>query len=304
MKRIYKLISAGLIAGVMAGCLVGCGSTGSNDGGKRIGMVVSTLDNPFFVNLKDGAEKKAQELGYELIVVDSQNDSSKELSNVEDLLQKGVETIILNPVDSDAVKSSILQANLQDIPVITLDRKSNGGDVSCHIASDNIRGGEMAAEFIKEKMGGKGKVAELQGVTGASATRDRGEGFHNIVDGDNNINVVFSQPADFDRQKGLTVTENMIQSNNDIQAVFAHNDEMALGAVKALGIAGMKDCIVVGFDGGEDAINSVDAGEMTATVAQQPDLMGKIAIENAQKLINGESVEKEINAELKLYIKE
>lgn len=304
MKRIYKLISAGLIAGVMAGCLVGCGSTGSNDGGKRIGMVVSTLDNPFFVNLKDGAEKKAQELGYELIVVDSQNDSSKELSNVEDLLQKGVETIILNPVDSDAVKSSILQANLQDIPVITLDRKSNGGDVSCHIASDNIKGGEMAAEFIKEKMGGKGKVAELQGVTGASATRDRGEGFHNIVDGDNNINVVFSQPADFDRQKGLTVTENMIQSNNDIQAVFAHNDEMALGAVKALGIAGMKDCIVVGFDGGEDAINSVDAGEMTATVAQQPDLMGKIAIENAQKLINGESVEKEINAELKLYIKE
>ncbi|ALR90412.1 ribose ABC transporter substrate-binding protein RbsB [Clostridium butyricum] len=299
MKKVFKFLSVGLIAGIMTGTFAGCGSAGGNT--NKIGMVVSTLDNPFFVNLKAGAEDKAKELGYELIVVDSQNDSSKELSNVEDLLQKGVSALIINPVDSDAAKSSVIKANSEEVPVITVDRQANGGEVKTHIASDNIKGGEMAAEYIKEKLGGAGIIAELQGTPGASATRDRGTGFHNIVDADNNLNVISSQPADFDRQKGLTVTENMIQSNHNIQAIFAHNDEMALGAVKALNSGGLKDCIVVGFDGGEDAINAVDSGELSATIAQQPDLMGGMAVESAKKINEGESVEKEISAELKLY---
>ena len=160
----------------------------------------------------------------------------------------------------------------------------------------------MAGNFIKEQLGGKGNIAELQGVTGASATRDRGTGFHNIVDKDKNLKVVSSQPADFDRQKGLTVTENMLQSNPNIQAIFAQNDEMALGAVKALSTSGKK-AIVVGFDGGDDAKKAVDSGEMTATVAQQPDLMGSMAIENAKKILSGESVDKEIGVDLKLYVK-
>lgn len=310
MNRLLKFITTGVIMGMVAGSFAGCGaqnSAGSSSAqsdskaGKKIGMVVSTLDNPFFVNLKKGAEKKAEELGYELIVVDSQNDSSKELSNVEDLLQKGVGALILNPVDSDAAKSSVMQANNDAIPVITVDRQSNGGEVKSHIASDNIKGGQMAAEFIKEKLGGKGVIAELQGTPGASATRDRGQGFHSVIDADSNLNVVSSQPADFDRQKGLTVTENMVQSNHNIQAIFAQNDEMALGAVKALATAGMSKCVVVGFDGGEDAIKAVDAGEMSATIAQQPELMGSMAIENAKKIMDGENVDKQIDAELKLY---
>ena len=308
MKKIFKQLSVAMIATMAMGVFAGCGSSTNNPSSssksdsKKIGMVVSTLNNPFFVTLKEGAEAKAKELGYELLVVDSQNDSSKELSNVQDLLQKGVSTLILNPVDSDAAQSSVSQANSEKIPVITVDRKSNGGDVICHIASDNVKGGEMAGNFIKEQLGGKGNIAELQGVTGASATRDRGAGFHNIVDADKNLKVVSSQPADFDRQKGLTVTENMLQSNPDIQAIFAHNDEMALGAVKALSTSGKK-AIVVGFDGGDDAKKAVDSGEMAATIAQQPDLMGSIAVENAQKILKGESVDKEIGAELKLYVK-
>lgn len=308
MKKIFKLVSVAIIATMAMGVFVGCSSSSNSSSpskksdSKKIGMVVSTLNNPFFVTLKDGAEAKAKELGYELLVVDSQNDSSKELSNVQDLLQKGVSTIILNPVDSDAAQSSVSQANNEKIPVITVDRKSNGGDVICHIASDNVKGGEMAGNFIKEQLGGKGNIAELQGTTGASATRDRGTGFHNIVDADKNLKVVSSQPADFDRQKGLTVTENMLQSNPDIQAIFAQNDEMALGAVKALSTSGKK-AVVVGFDGGDDAKKAVDSGEMAATVAQQPDLMGSMAIENAKKILNGESVDKEIGADLKLYIK-
>ncbi|NNU75425.1 ribose ABC transporter substrate-binding protein RbsB [Clostridium estertheticum] len=310
MKKLCKLVSVAMIATMTIGVLAGCGSSaktktsassGKSDS-KKIGMVVSTLNNPFFVTLKEGAEAKAKELGYQLLVVDSQNDSSKELSNVQDLLQKGVSVIILNPVDSDAAQSSVMQANNEKIPVITVDRKSNGGDVVCHIASDNVKGGEMAGKFIKEKLGDKGNIAELQGTTGASATRDRGKGFHNIVDVDKNLKVVSSQPADFDRQKGLTVTENMLQSNSNIQAIFAQNDEMALGAVKALSTSGKK-AIVVGFDGGDDAKKAVDAGEMTATVAQQPKLMGSMAIENVKKILTGGSVAKEIGVDLKLYVK-
>ncbi|MCB2306012.1 ribose ABC transporter substrate-binding protein RbsB [Clostridium estertheticum] len=310
MKKLCKLVSVAMIATMTMGVLVGCGSSAKTktsassekSDSKKIGMVVSTLNNPFFVTLKEGAEAKAKELGYQLLVVDSQNDSSKELSNVQDLLQKGVSVIILNPVDSDAAQSSVMQANNEKIPVITVDRKSNGGDVVCHIASDNVKGGEMAGKFIKEQLGDKGNIAELQGTTGASATRDRGKGFHNIVDVDKKLKVVSSQPADFDRQKGLTVTENMLQSNSNIQAIFAQNDEMALGAVKALSTSGKK-AIVVGFDGGDDAKKAVDAGEMTATVAQQPKLMGSMAIENVKKILTGATVAKEVGVDLKLYVK-
>jgi ribose transport system substrate-binding protein len=312
MKKTLKLVSVAIITTMAMGVFVGCKSnTNTNNSpspsttkseSKKIGMVISTLNNPFFVTLKDGAEAKAKELGYQLLVVDSQNDSSKELSNVQDLLQKGISTLIINPVDSDAAQSSVVQANNEKVPVITVDRKSNGGDVVSHIASDNVKGGEIAGNFIKEQLGGKGNIAELQGVTGASATRDRGKGFHNIVDKDTNLKVVSSQPADFDRQKGLTVTENMLQSNPNIQAIFAQNDEMALGAVKALSTSGKK-AIVVGFDGGDDAKKAVDSGEMTATVAQQPSLMGSMAIENAQKILSGGSVDKEIGVDLKLYVK-
>ena len=147
MKKIFKLVSVAMIATMAMGVFGGCSSSNNSSSSnqkadsKKIGMVVSTLNNPFFVTLKEGAEAKAKELGYELLVVDSQNDSSKELSNVQDLLQKGVSALILNPVDSDAAESSVSQANSEKIPVITVDRKSNGGDVICHIASDNVKGG-------------------------------------------------------------------------------------------------------------------------------------------------------------------
>ena len=204
MKKRTKLLSMALSTVLIMGTLVGCSSQKATDGGKKIGMVVSTLNNPFFVSMKEGAEKKAKELGYELVVLDSQNDAAKERSNVEDLVQQGIVALIINPTDSDAVANSITVANDNKIKVITVDRKANGGEVVCHVASDNVKGGEMAAEFILEKLNGKGNIVELQGIPGASATRDRGKGFHNIVDKKDGVKVVASQAADFDRQKGLT----------------------------------------------------------------------------------------------------
>jgi len=306
MKRNRKLLSlvvTGLmVAGILAGCTPKDQKAGEPAKSKKIGMVISTQNNPFFVSMKEGAEKKAKELGYELVVLDSSNDAAKERSNVEDLVQKGVAALIINPTDSDAVVNAVGVANTAKIPVLTVDRKSNGGEVVSHVASDNIKGGEMAAKFILDKLNGKANIVELQGIPGASATRDRGQGFHKGVDGKDGVKVVASQAADFDRQKGLNVMENIIQATPSFDAIFAHNDEMALGAAKALKAANKK-AIIVGFDGNDDAKKAVESGDMSATIAQQPGLMGSMAVENAVKVIKGETVAKEIPVDLELVAK-
>ena len=275
-------------------------SSGKNDT-ITLGLSVSTLDNPFFVSLRDAIVEQAKANGMEVIEVNAQNDASKEISGIEDLIQQGVDVLLINPTDSAAVSSAVQSANSAGIPVITIDRSADEGEVETLITSDNVSGGEMAANFIVEKVGEKAKVVELQGVPGASATRERGEGFRNIAD--IKLEVVASQPADFDRTKGLTVMENTLQGTSGVQAVFAHNDEMALGAIEAIKAAG-QDVIVVGFDGTEDAVKSVELGQLTATVAQQPGLMGEEAVKAAQQILNGETLEEIIKVPLELKTKE
>ena len=267
-----------------------------------IGLVLSTLNNPFFVTLKEGAEAKAKDLGYKLLVLDSQNDPAKELANVEDLLSKKISLLLINPTDSDAVVSAIRAANRAEVPVVTLDRGATGGDVLSHVASDNVQGGMMAGELIVKVLGGSGKVVELQGVAGTSAARDRGEGFNAAVDAVDGIVVVASQVADFDRTKGLNVMENILQAQSDIDAVFAHNDEMALGAIKAIESSN-RDIIVVGFDGTGDAVMAVKEGAMLATVAQQAARIGSIGVETADAILNGKSVAKYSPVPLQLITK-
>ncbi|KIL76669.1 ribose ABC transporter substrate-binding protein RbsB [Bacillus badius] len=263
----------------------------------KIGLSVSTLNNPFFVSLKDGVVKEAKKNQMETIVVDAQNDSAKQINDVEDLIQQGVDVLLINPTDSSAISTAVQSANAIGIPVITLDRSAEKGDVVTLVASDNVKGGQMAGDFIVEKLGEGAKVAELEGVPGASATRERGKGFH--LTADKKLEVVAKQSADFDRTKGLNVMENILQGHPDIQAVFAHNDEMALGAIEAIASSG-KDILVIGFDGNDDAIKSVKAGQMAATVAQQPELIGQLAVQAAADTMKGKKVEKAIPAPLKL----
>lgn len=266
-----------------------------------IGVSISTLNNPFFVSLKEGIEAKAKEKGMKVSVVDAQDDTAKQVSGIEDLILKKVDLLIINPTDSAAISSAVQSANDAGIPVITVDRSADEGEVVTFIASDNVAGGEQAAKYIVEQLGENAKVVELEGVSGASATRERGEGFHNIAD--KQLDVLTSQTAEFDRTKGLNVMENMLQGNKDIQGVFAHNDEMALGAIEAIKAAG-KDILVVGFDGNEDALKAVEAGELSATIAQQPTLIGEEAITAAEKILKGEKVDEMISVPLKLVTKE
>ncbi|QYN47191.1 ribose ABC transporter substrate-binding protein RbsB [Gilliamella sp. ESL0405] len=266
---------------------------------ENIALIVSTLNNPFFVTLKEGAVQKANELGYDLVVLNSQNNPAKELANVEDTLVKGTKLILINPTDSEAVGNAVLAANKAGIPVITLDRTASKGEVVSHIASDNVAGGKMAGNFIFEKLGASAKVIQLQGIVGTSASRERGEGFTQSIQ-ENNLTLLTAQPADFDRAKGMNVMQNLLTAYPNVQAVFAENDEMALGAMRAIQTAGRNDILVVGFDGTEDGIKSVSRGKLGATVAQQPNEIGAMGIEIADKVIKGEKVATQVPVELRL----
>lgn len=313
MKKFLKMaLASSMMLMALAGCStqsnVEKGNTGSTTPPPAatdkvtIGLSISTLNNPFFVSLKEGAEKAAKDAGAELIVVDAQDDTAKQISGVEDLIQKKVNVILINPTDSAAIATAVESANKANIPVITVDRAAEGGKVVTHIASDNVKGGTMAGEHILQAIGGKGNIVELQGIAGTSAARDRGQGFHTAVDGKEGVKVVASQPADFDRAKGLSVMENILQSNPDIQAVFAHNDEMALGALQAVEASGKK-ILVVGFDATDDAVKAVNDGKMAATVAQKPAAIGETAVQSAVKVVKGETVESFIPVDLELVIK-
>ncbi|MGP6246815.1 ribose ABC transporter substrate-binding protein RbsB [Aeromonas salmonicida subsp. salmonicida] len=293
MKKLNTLLAAAIMSVL--------GTAQAAD--QTLAMVVSTLNNPFFVTMKEGAEAeaKAKELGYELVVLDSQNDPAKELSNVEDLTVRKVNAILINPTDSEAVGNAIRLANKANIPVLTLDRGAAQGEVKAHIASDNVAGGKLAGDFITQKLGAGAKVIQLEGIAGTSAARDRGEGFA-WAEAANKLEVLASQPADFDRTKGLNVMENLLAAHPGVQAVFAQNDEMALGAIRAVQAAG-KEVMIVGLDGTDDGKAAVSRGKLAATVAQQPALIGAIGVETADKVLKGQPVEKSIPVPLQIVSK-
>lgn len=301
IKKILALMAAGTMLMTMGGCnaitIDGEENVREGSSGNVIGFSVSTLNNPFFVTLTEGARKAATENNVELVVVDAGDDAAKQTSDIEDLVSRNVGVLIVNPVDSDAVAPAVKSAMSQGIKVIAVDRGVNGVDVDCQIASDNVAGARMATEYLMNLVGEGAKVAELQGVPGASATIDRGAGFHQVAD--QSLQVAASQTANFNRAEGMTVMENILQSDGTIKGVFAHNDEMALGAVEAVAASG-KDIKIVGFDATDDAQKAVKDGKMAATVAQKPDKMGETAIGTAVKIMAGETVEKYIPVEVEL----
>lgn len=301
-KSLVLLMSAAMMLG-MAACSSDDTTTTPevSEETMTIGLVVSTLDNPFFVTLQDGAQAKADELGATLIVLDSKDDSAIEMTNVEDLLVQGVDLLMINPTDSAAVVSSVEAANEAGIPVVTLDRSADGGEVATHIASDNYAGGVMAGEYIVELLGGEGLVVELEGVPGASATIERGEGFNAAMDAVDTMEVIAAQTANFARAEGMSVMEDILQAQPEIDAVFAHNDEMALGALEAITASG-RDILIVGFDATDDALAAVAEGTMAATVEQLPAEIGALGVEAAMDILAGEEVEAYVPVDLQLVV--
>lgn len=269
-----------------------------------IGFAVSTLENPFFVTMKDAAVAKAAELGVELVVLDAQDSAETQASQVEDFITRGVDLLIINPVDSDAIGTSVMACNEANIPVITVTRASNAGTVVQHLDIDNKEAGRLDAEQLLKDLVGKGNVAILEGIAGSSSAIEREEGFVDALKG-SEVEVVTSLTANYSREEGATVTEDILQSNPELDAIYAHNDEMALGAVRAVAAAGRSAEIkIYGIDATDDALVAVENGEMAATVQQQPDLQIETALENAIKYLGGETLEPLVNIPLKLIVKE
>ncbi|WLQ39444.1 substrate-binding domain-containing protein [Streptomyces laculatispora] len=279
-------------------------NSGSSGGKTRIGMSLSTLNNPFFVQMKAGAQEQAKADGIDLTVTDAQNDASQQANQLENFTSSGVDSIIVNPVDSDAVGPGVRSANQADIPVIAADRGVNKADTATLVASDNVAGGKLAAKALADKLGGKGSIVVLQGTAGTSASRERGAGFAAGIKAYPGIKVVATQPADFDRTKGLDVMTNLLQGHPGITGVFAENDEMALGAVKALGSKAGKSVSVVGFDGTPDGLKAVGAGTLYASVAQQPKELGKIAVQNAVRAAEDKKVAGTVKVPVKVVTRQ
>lgn len=285
-----------LTLGAAALVATGCSGTGAS-GDITIGLAVSTLNNPFFVELQQGAQEMADRLGAKLTVVDAQNDATNQVNQVQTLVTQGVKAIILNPVDSKQSAPAAKAAETANIPLISVDRAVEGGKVAAEVASNNVSGGSLAA--IELGRATSGDVAHLKGIPGASASRDRGQGFEQGLNS-GNIKVVATAVADFDRAKGLNETTNLLQGNPGIKGIFAENDEMALGAIKALGARAGKDVMVVGFDGTPDGLKAIQDGTLAATVAQQPKLLGSKAVEQAVHAAKGESVQQVVDVEVKV----
>ncbi|MFD8443230.1 substrate-binding domain-containing protein [Streptomyces globisporus] len=302
-RGVLKFAGAALAVALVVGA-VSYVNSGSSGGTKKVGMSLSTLNNPFFVQMKEGAQAEAEKAGIDLTVTDAQNDASQQANQLQNFTSSGVSSIIVNPVDSDAVGPGVRSANKADIPVIAADRGVNKADTATLVASDNAAGGKLAADALADKLGGKGSIVILQGTAGTSASRERGAGFAEGLKEYPGIKVVAKQPADFDRTKGLDVMTNLIQSHPGVTGVFAENDEMALGAVKALGSKAGKSVSVVGFDGTPDGLKAVEAGTLYASVAQQPAELGKIAVQNAVKAAKDEEVASTVKVPVKVVTRE
>jgi ribose transport system substrate-binding protein len=256
----------------------------------RIAIVVSTLNNPWFVVLANTARAEAQRRGHPATIFDSQNDPAKEAAHFENLVTSGYRAVLFGATDAKGSVANALQATRAGVPVFTMDREIDSREAAVsQVLSDNYAGAEALGEYFVEQLGEHGNYVELLGIVGDNNTWNRSRGFHSVVDRFPGFKMVAQQSADFDRSRALEVMESILQAHPDIDAVFCGNDAMALGAYQALlGIGRANKVKVFGFDGSQDAVNAVAQGKMTATAMQYPTVMAATAAEFADRYLKGD----------------
>ncbi len=301
MKKGLIFVLLGILSITLLNCQRGAEQVG---GPPRIALVLKTANNPFFIDMQKGAEEAAKKLGVNLIVqaAEREVDVEKQMQIIENLTPSGSREIV----------PAIEKANRAAIPVVIVDTRvdpkamsESKGKIATFIGSDNYEGGKLAGEFLAKRLGGKGKVAVLEGIPGHETGDSRLKGFREAIKATPGIEIVASQTANWERDQGFNVFQNILQSHPDVQAVFACSDLMALGAVEAIAAAKKTGQIaVVGFDASNEAREAVLKGTMDATVAQSPAEMGALAVENAYRVIKGEQVKPEFVVPIKLITKE
>jgi ribose transport system substrate-binding protein len=286
------------ILAVAAGCNRGTSTV--TLGPPRVAFVMKTLNHPFFLDMQRGAQEAAGTAGIDLVVqaAEREIDVEKQVQIIENLLQTGIRALIVTPSGSREIATVLAKANRANVPVIVVDTRvdskvaaDNDLKLASFIGSDNYEGGKLAGEHLAKVTGGKAKVAVLEGIPGHETGDSRLRGFRDALAAHPGMTIVASQPANWERDQGFTVFQNMLQAHPETDALFAASDLMALGALEAIAAAGRPGRIrVVGFDALDDARKAIEAGRMDASVAQSPRDMGRIAVESAAKLLRGESL--------------
>jgi ribose transport system substrate-binding protein len=271
---------------------------------KTVALSISNLKNSFFSTLLHGAQETARLFGVKLIFRDAQNKEAQQLADVANFIKQNVDMIIINPTNTESITPVVEMANTKNIPVITVDRKSSGGEIICHIESDNLEGGRMAARVLVQLLKGKGSVIEIEGIPGTSAAHERGMGFNQELRKYPEITVVAREAANFDRQEAQEVMQGLIEKDIGFDAVFAHNDNMILGVIDALEEMNVHSPrVLIGFDAIPEAVQAVKQGRLTATIAQKPEAMGRLSIESSVLYFRGEKLPAVIPVELSLIAK-
>src|SRR4029078_8035448 len=255
----------------------------------KIAVVVSTLNNPWFVFLANTAANKANELGYEAKIFDSQNNTAVESDHFENIIVAGFDAILFNPTDAEGSVANVLKAKAAGVPVFCMDREINSNTAATsQILSDSYSGSVAIAKYFTQLLHKKGTYVEILGIVGDNNTWARSKGFHSVVDNYPGLKMVAQQSADFDQNKAMEVMESILQAQPDIDAVFCGNDAMALGAYQPLLSAGKAGKVkVFGFDGAEDVITSIKDNKVSATGMQFPKVMAETAAEYADEYIKG-----------------
>ncbi|HSR50318.1 MAG TPA: sugar ABC transporter substrate-binding protein [Acidobacteriota bacterium] len=301
------IAAAAILALALAG--TACNRPEPEEQGTRIALVLKTLNNPFFIDMQAGAEEAARRLGVELVVqaAERELDVEKQMQIVENLIQTDVDAICLTPSGSKEIVPAVGKANAAGIPVLILDTRldeasvaDQGVTTAAFIGSDNYDGGRIAGQHLIELTDGSAKVAILEGIPGHETGDSRLRGFREAIQG-SDVEIVASQPANWERDQGFNVFQNMLQAHPEIDALFACNDMMALGAVEAIEAAGRAGQItVIGFDAVQDARSAMQQGKMHASVAQFPSEMGRLAVEKAVALLRGEEIEPDTAVRIQL----
>lgn len=289
MKKVIAYFFSILVLLGMTMVMTSCGGKKSKSSGK-IAVVISTLNNPWFVVLGETAVECVKEMGYEAVLFDSQNNPSKETEHFDNIISSGYDAILFNPTDGNGSLVNAKAAKHAGIPVFCMDREINDADICVtQILSDNYSGCVSLGQYFAKNLNYKGNYVELLGIVGDNNTWNRSKGFHSVVDKYKDIKMVAQQTADFDQSRAMEVMESMMQAHPDIQAVFCGNDAMAMGAYQAILGAGKAGKIkVFGFDGSDDAINAIKEGKIEATCMQFPKMMANTAAVLADRYLRGE----------------
>lgn len=317
MKKVKKWVAAATAAVMLCGMTAcstsvgasggtGSGASGGNvsaaakkDGPYKIGFAQATMASPFYTTMVETAKSYAGDLGVELVVVSADDNVTKQNNDINDMISGGINALILNPVNAQGVKPALEACEKAGIPVITVDRNVASGQTA-YVGRDNEKMGSLVGKALVELLGGKekakGKILEIQGTAGDTVMMARRDGFEAAIKEASGLKIIQSSYCDYTRSKAITATQDLLQANPDIVAVYGHNDDMALGASQVLQEKGIKNVAVAGVDGLMEAVIAIKNGTYALTAMNDPGSLIKTAMDTTLKVLKGESYEPYVDA--------